>query len=77
MVRPEGLVFAGDGAADAVPGRVADRRFAGAATFYRVETEDGTAVTVQGPPHEADPGDAVRLALHPRAAAIAYPPPEP
>jgi len=52
--------------------RIADRRFAGAATFYRVETEGGADVLVQGRPHDADPGDAVRLALHPRAEPVAY-----
>ncbi|HYR10627.1 MAG TPA: ABC transporter ATP-binding protein [Longimicrobium sp.] len=76
MVRPEALELAAEGAAegaaDAIPGRIADRRFAGAATFYRVETEGGADVLVQGRPHDADPGDAVRLALHPRAAPVAY-----
>ncbi|HEX5869641.1 MAG TPA: ABC transporter ATP-binding protein, partial [Longimicrobium sp.] len=73
MVRPEALELAPEGAADAIAGRVADRRFAGAATFYRVEVE-GADVLVQGRPHDADPGDTVRLALHPRAEPVAYAP---
>jgi iron(III) transport system ATP-binding protein len=74
MVRPEALELAAEGAADAIPGRIADRRFAGAATFYRVETEADADVLVQGRPHDADPGDTVRLALHPRAEPVAYAP---
>jgi iron(III) transport system ATP-binding protein len=72
MVRPESLELAGDGVADALPGRIVDRRFAGAATFYRVTVEGAADVLVQGRPHEANPGDVVRLALHPRAEPVAY-----
>ena len=72
MVRPESLQLAGEGDAGALPGRVLDRRFAGSATFYRIQTEGGPEVQVQGRPHEADPGDVVRLALHPQAEPIAY-----
>jgi iron(III) transport system ATP-binding protein len=72
MVRPEALELVAEGAADAIPARVVDRRFAGAATFYRVETEGGAEVLVQGRPHDANPGHAVRLALHPRAEPVAY-----
>jgi len=75
MVRPEALALAGEGAG-AVPGRVLDRRFAGAATFYRVSVDGGSEVLVQGRPGEADPGDAVRLALHPRAEPVAFAPEE-
>jgi iron(III) transport system ATP-binding protein len=74
MVRPEALAFAAEGAEDALPGRVADRRFAGAATFYRVETAGGEVASVQGAPHDASPGDAVRLVLRPGPAPVAYPP---
>ena len=74
MVRPESVELAGEGVADALPGRVADRRFAGAATFYRVSVEGAPDVLVQGRAHDADPGDTVRLALHARAEPIAYAP---
>ncbi len=72
MVRPEALELAPEGTPVAISARVADRRFAGAATFYRVETESGHEVLVQGRPHEANAGDTVRLALHGRAEPIAY-----
>jgi iron(III) transport system ATP-binding protein len=74
MVRPEALVLAPEGTAGALSGRVLDRRFAGAATFYRVSVDGGREVLVQGRPHEADAGDAVHLALHGDAAPIAYAP---
>jgi ABC-type Fe3+/spermidine/putrescine transport system ATPase subunit len=76
MVRPEALELAAGGAEGALPGRVLDRRFAGAATFYRVTVEGDREVLVQGRPHEADAGDTVRLALHPRAEPVAYAPEE-
>jgi ABC-type Fe3+/spermidine/putrescine transport system ATPase subunit len=72
MIRPEELRRAAEGATDTVPGRVADRRFAGAATFFRIETGDGTEVLVQGRPHDAEPGEDLRLELQPRAEPIAY-----
>ncbi|HEX6036533.1 ABC transporter ATP-binding protein [Longimicrobium sp.] len=74
MVRPEALELAADGAEGALAGRVLDRRFAGAATFYRVAVDGGPEVLVQGRPHEADAGDVVRLALHGRAQPVAYAP---
>jgi iron(III) transport system ATP-binding protein len=77
LVRPEALQLAADGTHGALPGRVLDRRFAGAATFYRVQVQDGPEVLVQGRPHEADAGDVVHLALHPRAEPIAYAAEEP
>jgi iron(III) transport system ATP-binding protein len=72
MVRPEALELAGENAASALSGRVLDRRFAGAATFYRVAVDGQREALVQGRPHEADAGDVVRLALHPRAEPVAY-----
>jgi ABC-type Fe3+/spermidine/putrescine transport system ATPase subunit len=77
MVRPESIALAADGADGTLPGRVLDRRFAGAATFYRVAMEDGREALVQGRPHDANTGEAVRLALHPRAEPIAYAAEEP
>ena len=73
MVRPEGLELAGTDAAGALPGRVLDRRYAGSATFYRVALDGGPEVLIHGRPHEASAGDAVRVALHPRAEPVAYP----
>ena len=79
MARPEALAFAAEGEAEgeaeAIAGRVADRRFAGAATFFRVDTAHG-AVTVQGVPGDAAPGDRVRIALRPGAGAVAFAPGE-
>jgi ABC-type Fe3+/spermidine/putrescine transport system ATPase subunit len=77
MVRPEALVLAPEGTDGALPGRVLDRRFAGAATFYRVAVDGGPEVLVQGRPHEADAGDVVRLSLHGHAAPVAYAADEP
>jgi iron(III) transport system ATP-binding protein len=76
MTRPEGLALVADWADGTLPGRVLDRRFAGASTFYRVEMADGREVLVQGRPDEANAGTAVSLALHPRATPIAYAPDE-
>ena len=72
MVRPEALELAPEGTSGALTGQVLDRRFAGAATFYRVQVEGGPEVLVQGRPHQADTGDVVHLALHPRAEPVAY-----
>ena len=72
MMRPEGLEFAADGADGALAARVLDRRYAGSATFYRVALDGGPEVLVQGRPHDANAGDAVRVALHPRAEPVAY-----
>jgi iron(III) transport system ATP-binding protein len=73
MVRPEAMRLAGAADPDAVEARVLDRRFAGAATFYRVALADGGEALVQGGPADASPGDVVRLALAGGAAAVAYP----
>jgi ABC-type Fe3+/spermidine/putrescine transport system ATPase subunit len=71
MVRPEAMRLTD--AADGVPARVLDRRFAGPTTFYRTELADGAEALVQGAPTDAAPGDTVRLALAPGAEAVAYP----
>ncbi|MBD0321294.1 MAG: ABC transporter ATP-binding protein, partial [Gemmatimonadetes bacterium] len=68
MARPEAMRLTD--AADGLPGSVLDRRFAGSATFYRVQLEDGEAL-VQGGPADAAPGDLVRLSL--AGEAVAYP----
>jgi iron(III) transport system ATP-binding protein len=72
MVRPEGLALVSDWADGTLTGRVLDRRFAGAATYYRVAMEDGREVLVQGRPDEAAAGTPVSLALHPRSIPVAY-----
>jgi ABC-type Fe3+/spermidine/putrescine transport system ATPase subunit len=78
MLRPEGLRLGG-GAEDparaggGLPGRVADRRFAGAASFYRVSTAAGE-VLVQGGAVDAAPGEEVRVLPADGAAAIVFPP---
>ncbi|HEX6913044.1 MAG TPA: ABC transporter ATP-binding protein [Longimicrobium sp.] len=72
MVRPEGLVLASDRADGTLVGRVLDRRFAGAATFYRVGMDDGPEVLVEGHSRLGGAGDAASLALHPRAVPVAY-----
>jgi len=71
MVRPEALRLGHGG--DAVDARVLDRRFAGAATFYRVALADGAEALVQGGPADAAPGDAVRLAPADPSHTIAFP----
>jgi iron(III) transport system ATP-binding protein len=73
MVRPEAMRLAGAGDHHAVEARVLDRRFAGAATFYRVALADGSEALVQGGPADASPGEPVRLALAGGVAAVAYP----
>jgi ABC-type Fe3+/spermidine/putrescine transport system ATPase subunit len=46
-VRPESLGFAGDGEnRDALAGRVAERRYAGPTTYYRVDLDAGATVEV-------------------------------
>ena len=69
MVRPEAMRLTS--AADGLAGSVLDRRFAGAATFYRVGLSDGREALVQGGPADAAPGDSVRLSL--AGEAVAYP----
>ncbi|HEX2204536.1 MAG TPA: ABC transporter ATP-binding protein [Longimicrobium sp.] len=74
MVRPEALrIFPETHPADGVlAGAVADRRFAGAATFYRVALPDGAEVTVQAGPGDAAPDTAVRVALAEGAVPLAF-----
>ncbi len=73
MVRPESLrLVRGGPAADAIPGRVTDRRFAGAASFYRVALAEGPEITVQGGPRDAAPGDEVAVALADGVVPLAF-----
>ncbi|HEX5724344.1 MAG TPA: ABC transporter ATP-binding protein [Longimicrobiaceae bacterium] len=75
MVRPEHLRLEpvlGHAPEGAVPGEVLDRRFAGAASFYRVMLDDGVEVTVQGGAGDAAPGTQVRVRLADGARALAF-----
>jgi ABC-type Fe3+/spermidine/putrescine transport system ATPase subunit len=61
VVRPESLTFAESG----LEGRVTERRYSGAATYYQVELASGGEVEVQAPADAAAEGDAVRVGLLP------------
>jgi iron(III) transport system ATP-binding protein len=73
IVRPESLCLVRDPSVDGVQGRVLDRRFAGALSFYRVAVDGGPEVLVQGGAFDADAGDEVRVAATPGAAILAFP----
>jgi len=74
MTRPESLRLAAAEAADALPGTVIDRRFAGAATHYRVALDRGEEITVSVTGRHPDaPGDRVGVELAPGATARAFP----
>ncbi|HEX8394733.1 MAG TPA: ABC transporter ATP-binding protein [Longimicrobium sp.] len=72
MARPEALTLAAADEPNALRARVLDRRFAGAATFYRMETEAGPELLVQGGPHTASPGDVAGICLVESAQPVAY-----
>lgn len=80
MIRPEALRMRraeagddGDGRGVEMQGRVVERRFAGAATFYRLAA-DGEEVLVQGVPGAAEEGDSVLFSPSASASPIAFPP---
>ncbi|MBB4637276.1 ATP-binding cassette domain-containing protein [Longimicrobium terrae] len=72
MARPEALTLADVDEPNALGARVLDRRFAGAATFYRVETEAGPELLVQGGPHAARPGERVGICLDESGHTVAF-----
>jgi spermidine/putrescine transport system ATP-binding protein len=73
MARPETLRISRDGgAADALQGRVLDRRFAGALSFYTVALDGGSEVLVQGDASDAQAGDEVRIGPTPGAMPLAF-----
>jgi ABC-type Fe3+/spermidine/putrescine transport system ATPase subunit len=74
MVRPESLVLVRDPSVEALTGRVLDRRFAGALTFYRIAVDRGPEILVQASAADAAPGDEVRVAAAPGAAILAFAP---
>jgi iron(III) transport system ATP-binding protein len=76
MARPEALRVSRDGAAEdggTLRGTVADRRFAGAVTFYRVTLADGAELLVQGGAADAGVGDAVSVRMGETETAAAFP----
>jgi len=73
MARPESLVIVRDPAVDAVRGRVLDRRFAGAQSFYRIAVDGGPELLVQGSAASASPGDEVGVTPAPGANVLAFP----
>jgi ABC-type Fe3+/spermidine/putrescine transport system ATPase subunit len=62
VVRPESLVFRPEGDASSLAGRVTERRYAGAMTFFVVELAAGGEVEVLAPSSAAAEGDTVRVA---------------
>ncbi|HET7230250.1 MAG TPA: TOBE domain-containing protein, partial [Longimicrobium sp.] len=57
-----------------VRGRVLDRRFAGAQSFYRVAVEGGPELLVQGGAADAADGEEVGIAPAPGANVLAFAP---
>jgi hypothetical protein len=80
MVRPEALsiVPGSDASQEATTGdlrgTIVERRFAGAATLYRVRVGD-VDLSILGRAGDARPGDPVRLRLDPDAVPLAFAPP--
>jgi len=75
MVRPEALrIVRRDTPEDGLPGRVLDRRFAGATSFYRVAAEGGPELLAQGGASEAAAGDEILVAPTPGASILAFAP---
>ena len=74
MARPESLGIVRDPAVDAIRGRVLDRRFAGALSFYRVAVEGGAELLVQGGAAAATAGEEVGVAIAPGADVLAFAP---
>jgi ABC-type Fe3+/spermidine/putrescine transport system ATPase subunit len=69
VVRPESLAFVASGDAQALSGRVIERRYAGPVTYYQVALAPGGEVEVLAPSGAAAVGDAVRVAPEPRGPA--------
>jgi ABC-type Fe3+/spermidine/putrescine transport system ATPase subunit len=77
MLRPESLTFreADDTAGGtALNGRIVDRRFAGASTLFRVQTQEGMEVLVAARRSPAELGDTVSIAPAADARIHAFPP---
>jgi ABC-type Fe3+/spermidine/putrescine transport system ATPase subunit len=69
VVRPESLAFVAAVDAQALSGRVIERRYAGPVTYYQVALAPGGEVEVLAPSGAAAVGDAVRVAPEPRGPA--------
>ena len=59
VVRPEALEFTARPRSDALPGEVAERRYAGRVAYFRVVTEAAGEIEVLAPPLAARDGDRV------------------
>jgi hypothetical protein len=64
MLRPETLAFVATSAPGALAARVEERRYAGAASRFRVVTERGRELEVLAPSSAARVGDLVAVAPH-------------
>ncbi|MBA2670641.1 MAG: ABC transporter ATP-binding protein [Gemmatimonadetes bacterium] len=76
MIRPEALAFSdgSDSASGAaLTGRILDRRFGGASTFFRIETTEGLELLVATGMAPAVIGDEVRVAPASDAKIHAFP----
>lgn len=62
LARPEGLALLTPGAADGLPGKVVDRRYAGPLTYYTVALAGGVEAEVLAAPDAAREGDEVAVA---------------
>ena len=67
VFRPEALELVAPGTAGSLPVRVVDRRYAGAQTFFTVESRAGDRFEVIAPPAAAAPGDEAATRPDPRA----------
>ena len=62
MLRPESLAFTTAGAGNALAGRVAERRYAGATSRFRIETDHGLEVELVAPSRAAHLDERVAVA---------------
>ncbi len=62
MLRPESLTFTTTGAANALAGRVAERRYAGASSRFRVEADGGIEVELVASSRAAQVEERVAVA---------------
>ncbi len=69
VVRPEGLQLRPEGTPATLPGRIADRRFAGLGTYYAVALDRGGEVEVLMGARAASEGERVGVAFASEAAA--------
>lgn len=65
LVRPEGLTISHSHAAEALPGQVVGRRFAGRVAYFDVTSEGGSSIEVLGASNAARVGERVFLSPSP------------